>query len=197
LAFFGLFVLQNDIIVRFIHELGHLKKIENEGLRIHGVLQPESVAEHNLRAAQIAFIIAELEGHPDPAKVATMMVFHEIAESRIGDLHLMARKYSKFDEERVVKDQVAGLGEIGQDILGMWQEVERTHTLAGVIAKDADYLEHAVTAKEFVETGFPTAEAYFYNVERAMKTESAKKLFKAFMQRSSHEWHKPLDIRKL
>jgi putative hydrolase of HD superfamily len=48
-------------LVRLIFETLHLKHVKHEGWRIIGVEHPDSVAEHSLCAAQIAYIIAKME----------------------------------------------------------------------------------------------------------------------------------------
>jgi putative hydrolase of HD superfamily len=161
--------------VSFIFELGHLRRIKHEGWRIVGVDDPDSVAEHSLRAAQIAFVLASMEGK-DPYKVCAMAVFHDMGECRIGDLHKIAARYVEADEERVVKDQTISLGETGKDIFDMWNQIDNRLTPEGIIAKDADYLEQAFLAREYVEKGYRHAQEWINNVRDALQTESAKKL---------------------
>jgi 5'-deoxynucleotidase YfbR-like HD superfamily hydrolase len=48
-------------LVEFLFECLHLKDIKREGWRYAGIQFPESVAEHTLHAAQIGFILAQLE----------------------------------------------------------------------------------------------------------------------------------------
>lgn len=58
------------------------------------IKQPDTVAEHSLNAAQIGYILAKMEW-ADANKVATMLVWHDIAETRIGDMHKVAIWYIK------------------------------------------------------------------------------------------------------
>lgn len=46
-------------IITFIFELVQLRRIKHEGWRLVGIDNPESVAEHSLRAAQIGYILAK------------------------------------------------------------------------------------------------------------------------------------------
>ncbi|MGC9308938.1 MAG: HD domain-containing protein, partial [Thermoplasmatota archaeon] len=46
---------------QFIYELGMLRRIRREGWRLAGI-EPESVAAHSLRAAQIGYLLACMEG---------------------------------------------------------------------------------------------------------------------------------------
>lgn len=179
-------------ILNFLFEAGMLKRVKNEGVRTIGVDFPESAADHALRAAQIGFILAKMEGYSKPEEVCTMLVFHELSESRTGDLHNIARKYVVADEERAVKDQTATLGEMGAEILAMWKQVEERNTEAGVISKDADWLERALTAKGQVELGFLGANEWIESVQKAVKTKSAKKLLESLKESDSGAWRKNL-----
>jgi len=53
-------------VTKFIYELGQLRRLRHEGLTIAGVTDLLSVADHNLRAAQIAYILAFLESYKNP-----------------------------------------------------------------------------------------------------------------------------------
>ncbi|HEC89736.1 MAG TPA: HD domain-containing protein, partial [Thermoplasmatales archaeon] len=79
--------MDDKSIAQFLFELGVLRRIQREGWKLIGVKTPETVAEHSLRAAQIGYILAKLEGYPHPEIVSTMLIFHDIGECRIGDIH--------------------------------------------------------------------------------------------------------------
>jgi len=172
----------------FIFELGQLRRIKHEGWRLIGVEQPESVAEHSLRAAQIAYILAVLEEYPDPNECAAIGIFHDLEECRIGDLHRVASRYVTADKERAAREQTAALDEVGERIFKLWLQDERRDTLAGIIAKDADYLEMAAMAKEHLEQGRAQARDWLENISKALKTESAKKLFAELEKTDSSDW---------
>ena len=98
-------------LTKFIFEALHLKHVKHEGWRIIGVEHPDSVAEHSLCAAQIAYILAKMEG-VDACKCATMLLWHDMPEARIGDLHPNASKYLTNKRQAVelaLHDHVSGL----------------------------------------------------------------------------------------
>jgi putative hydrolases of HD superfamily len=175
-------------VLNFFFELAQLKRIKHEGWRIAGITELDSVGEHSLRAAQIAYVIARMEKYPDPNEVCTMTVFHDIGECRIGDIHGVARRYIEADELGAVKDQMAPMHEVGEKILSLWEQVENRDTQAGIIAKDADYLEQALTAKEYIEKGYEFANDWINNIERAVKTESAKQIVSILRESNSNDW---------
>lgn len=190
-------------IVNFFFELGQLARIKHEGWRLAGVPHPESVADHSLRAAQIGYILATLENYSHPEEVCAMLIFHDIAECRIGDLHKIANRYVTVDEDAVVQDQAQSLNtephsSLGTQILELFRATEHAKTTkltAGLIAKDADYLEQAVAAREYVTQGFASAENWIDNIEKALTTTSAKALLKLLRGTSPTDWWK--DLKKL
>ena len=183
-------------ILDFLFELGLLRRIKHEGWRTVGVDNPESVAEHSLRAAQIAFVLAHMEGHPNPHEVCTMVVFHDMAEARTGDFHRIAKRYITVNETKVVEEQTAPLETLGEELRRMWLETEERSSQAGAIAKDADELEQAVAAKEFVELGHPDAIQWLDNVGTVLRTESAKTLLEQLRDTSSRDWWRRLEKAK-
>lgn len=173
----------------WVFELGQLRRIDREGWKFLGIKNPESVAEHSLRAAQIAFVLAKLEGYPNPFEVCTLAVFHELEECRVGDMHRVAKKYIKsVEDEKVVEEQVKKLGKIGREIFELWEKVRNQDTKAGIIAKDADFLEAAATAKELMDKGFEDARDWIENVRKELKTKSARRLLEELESSDSNEW---------
>jgi putative hydrolase of HD superfamily len=75
--------MQSKEILKFFYEMGQLSRVKREGWRLLGMETPESIADHSLRAAQIGWVLAKLEGYKDPNEVAAMLVFHDIGETRM------------------------------------------------------------------------------------------------------------------
>lgn len=175
-------------ILNFIFELGQLRRIRHEGLRLAGVVNPESVASHALRAAQIGYLLAVMENYANPAEVATLLVWHDLEECRTGDLHKVANRYVKKDGLRAVIDQTEPLGQTGDAIKNLWQRVAERSDTAAIIAKDADYLEQAITAREYIEQGYQAAQNIIDNVAKALRTESARTLLNELPNVSPYEW---------
>lgn len=179
-------------IVNFFFELGQLKRIRHEGWRVAGVDDPGTVGAHALRAAQIGYVLAMLEGYENPQEVATMLVFHDIGECRIGDIHKIANRYVTANEEQAVLDQLRELEKLGEDIFKLWHEAEHDGSPAGIIAKDADVLEMVVTAKEYMEIGYAFAELWIKKAKENITTQSAKKLIEEIEKTSAFEWSRNL-----
>lgn len=74
-----------------------------------GVRDPESVAEHSLRVAQLASIIAAIEG-AEPGRAALLAVWHDSQETRTGDIPHTARPYlDQCCPEVITADQTTSL----------------------------------------------------------------------------------------
>lgn len=184
--------MKDEHVLNFLFELGQLRRIKHEGWRMAGVENPESVAAHSLRAAQVGYVLAYLEKYPHPEEVATILVFHDIGETRIGDLHKVAARYVEVDEERAVREQLAHLDHLGEMIFASWHTMEAKTTIAGIIAKDADYLEQAITAKEYMEVGYPTTIDWIKNTRKRVQTQSAKRLIDKLLKAKTTDWWKDL-----
>lgn len=184
--------------VNLLFEALHLKRIKHEWIRFAWVQYPDSVAEHSLIAAQIWYILAKMEW-ADSAKVATMLVWHDIAETRIWDIHKVASKYLKNKDEielDIMNDQFDWF-DFKKEILAMFHEYENGTTLEWKIAKDADYLEQVFQWREYVENWFLHAQDWIDNVWKVLKTKSAKILFDEAIKSSFTDWWRENKLKKL
>jgi putative hydrolase of HD superfamily len=171
----------------FVYELGMLRRIRREGWRLAGIDTPESVAAHALRAAQIGYLLACMEDYEQPAEVAAMLVFHDMGECRIGDVHKVANRYIDADEAAAVEDQCSGLDKSGECILALWRRYE-TGSDGGNIARDADLLEMAATAREHVAAGYTDAKEWLDAIEPRLCTTAGRRLFEALLDTEPHAW---------
>lgn len=175
-------------VISFFFEMGQLSRVKREGWRLLGIESPESVADHTLRAAQIGWILAKLEGYANPHEVASILIFHDIGEARVGDIHKLANRYITVDEAAAVREQTSRLGEMGTQVFELWDSIETRSTQAGIIAKDADLLELAVRAREYIQQGFSDAHEWFEAAQTRVQTRSAKQLIAELATVSPTAW---------
>lgn len=183
-------------IVNYIFEINILKRELHNGLKMIGIDNPDSVAEHALRAAQIGYILTVLENKKkgtdlSPERVASILVFHDNGETRIGDLHKIASRYidGKKAEKNAFEEQASGLPEeLRDNLVKYFEEIEERNTEEGIIAKDADWLEAAFTVKEYYDLGNSLAMDWIENVENAVETESAKEIIKEMKKTRFTDW---------
>jgi putative hydrolase of HD superfamily len=177
-------------IVKFLYEMGQLKRVKRSGWWIAGVKDPETVAEHSFRTAVIAYILAQLEG-ADPEKVVSMALFHDMAETRTNDAHRIVRRYVDWEnvDKKAVGDQSRRLPDnIGKRITSLISEFEKAASLDARIVRDADLLECLVQAREYQTLGYNDVGDWIFNVQAALKTESAKKIAAECLKTEPKEW---------
>jgi putative hydrolase of HD superfamily len=185
-------------LTKFLFELGQMWRVKHCGWTIAGVANPESIAEHSHRAAQIAFILAKMEG-ADPYKTSFMVLIHDNGEARINDAHRIVTRYVDTDKGEVeaALDQFRRLPEnIKKDYKEVYEEFEERKTLEAKCAKDADYLEQAVAAKEYIDIGYKGCINWIENIKKALMTNSAKELLKEIERMDRNEWSRGLSKMK-
>ncbi|MFC5183462.1 HD domain-containing protein [Actinomadura harenae] len=100
---------ETERLTGFLYEIGLLKRYKRTGWLVAGVNNPESIADHSLRAAVIASVLAALEG-ADPARAALLSLFHDTQETRLTDIPYLAKPYvTKASNEQVTNRQTHGL----------------------------------------------------------------------------------------
>lgn len=178
-------------ISNFIFEIETLKSIKRSGSSIARVPNPDSIAEHIAIASQVAYILARLEG-ANAQHCACMMLFHDNAEVRIGDINKVNARYidSKKSEMKAHKEQIEKLptGGLQEELHGFFIEYSEQKSLEAKVCKDADLLELAFQSKIFLEQGFHAKKNWLENIEKSLKTSSAKAIFQSLLKSSSSDW---------
>lgn len=173
-------------IIKYFSEIFMLKRQKRSGFKLAGVPEVlcDSLGEHEIVQAKIAYVLALMEG-ADPAKCALISIFHDDGEIRIGDQHKVASRYfdRKEAEDAALHEQLQNLpGDSENVIFSMIEEEGKRNTKEGIIARDADWLEAALQAKIFIEQGYSGAEDWINNVEKALETKSAKEILAKIRQ---------------
>jgi putative hydrolase of HD superfamily len=177
-------------IAGFAFELGVLKRMRRAGWWHAGVRDPESVAEHSLRVAQLAALIAAQEG-ADPARAAFMAIWHDSQESRIGDIPHSARPYltGRPSNEAITADQVAGMPDAaGKVVREAVSEYEAQASVEARCAKDADKLECLIQAVEYRAFGYSTVQGWIESSRAALVTDTARGVADAALTTSVLAW---------
>jgi putative hydrolase of HD superfamily len=183
--------MENESIVKYLFEAGMLKRTARSGWWAEKVKYPESVADHVFRTAIVAFILAKLEG-ADPNRLCSAAVFHDMHETRLGDMNKITARYIKTDGKlarKVEEDQIKTLDPKLQDSIRKTLDLtEKEWT----ILKDADYLECALQAKEYLDIGYKGASTWIENIGKKLKTENGKLLHRKLKTQDSNSWWKGL-----
>ncbi len=160
-------------LLKYFLEAGELKRVKRSGWWAAKVKDPESVAEHSWRTAVIAFALARMEGK-NAEKIALYAVLHDLPEARTTDLHKVAACYLNAEkaEEQARKDQNALLP---AKVRAGLPKLSRKEF---VVFKDADYLECALQAREYYDSGYKDAWDWIERVGLVLQTKTAKKLWR-------------------
>lgn len=183
--------MSEEAIMKYFFEAGMLKRTARSGWWAEKIKQPESVADHAFRTAIVTFVLAKMEGL-DPNRLCSAAVFHDMHEARLGDMNKITARYIKVDaetERKVEQEQVQDMDpELKDAILKTLDLSEKEMQ----ILKDADYLECAIQAKEYLDVGYSGAKTWIDNIGNKLKTESAKALHSRLRTQDSNSWWKNL-----
>ncbi|HLC47626.1 MAG TPA: HD domain-containing protein [Candidatus Norongarragalinales archaeon] len=165
----------------FIFETGDLKFIKRSGWWHARVSDPESVAEHSFRTALIAYLLARLARHPLPERISFLALIHDLPESRLLDLHKISAGYVENKgeiEKRILQEQQALAG----------FDFPTPSPTDAILVKDADLLEMAFTAKEYMEAGHENARILFNEAKRKVRLPASKRFLAILENKRSTDW---------
>ncbi len=185
---------QFENITNLFFEWGVLSRMDRSGPALAQIDNPDSLADHTVRTALIAFVLAEMEG-ADPYKTAVMALIHDLGEIRVGDQNKVSARYLKMGnaEQKAFLDQIKILpGNVKKAWRKLYQENEERTSWEGVIARDADWLENAVSSKEYISKGYKSMQDWIDNIKKALETDSAKKLLAEIEKTEPTDWWKGL-----
>ncbi len=188
--------MEMNNIAKYVYEIGQLKRVKRSGWWLAGINDPESIAEHTMRTAILGYVLASLSG-ADPFKTATICLFHDTGEARIGDLHRVTKRYidTEQSESRAVQEQVKRLPDkMAQTILAFFEDYEGRISQEGLLARDADLLECIVQAREYQVIGYTETEDWIKNCYASLKTDVAKNLAEACLRTDPSSWWKELKV---
>jgi putative hydrolase of HD superfamily len=178
-----------EAIAAFGYELGLLKRVRRTGWWHAGVRDPESVAEHTMRTAHLAALIAAEEG-ADPARAAFLALWHDTQETRTGDLPHTATAYlTRPDPRQITADQTEQLPERSRGMVReAVDEYESRQTLEARCAKDADKLEMLLQAIEYRDTGVQRVDGWIESARKDLKTDIGRRVAEAALTLSPLVW---------
>ncbi|MEU7524452.1 HD domain-containing protein [Saccharothrix sp. NPDC042600] len=176
-------------LAAFGYELGVLKRMRRTGWWHAGVRDPESVAEHTMRVAQLAALIAAEEG-ADPARASFLALWHDTQETRTGDLpHTISGYITKPDPQAITADQTAKLPQRSRDaVRDAVAEYEAKESAEARCASDADKLEMLLQAVEYRDTGVKRVDGWIDSARKSLKTETARRIAEAAVTLSPLAW---------
>jgi putative hydrolase of HD superfamily len=173
-------------IANFLFEVGMLSKTPRSGFQFLGS-GGESVAEHVSRTIFIGFALAKLESGVDELLLLKMCLFHDLPETRTGDMNYVNKRYVVVDERKAVKDLADTLF-FGAEMTAVISEFNEKKSREALLAHDADQLSLILQLKECGDLGNKYSQEWIGFALKRLKTESAKKLAAEILARDSSEW---------
>ena len=173
-------------IAHFIYEAGILSKTPRSGLWFLGT-GDQSVAEHLLRTAYIAYALCYLMPKANKEKVILMSIFHDFGEGRTSDLNYVHQRYGRLAEAEAIKDIAANIP-FGKEIAAFYREEQAKQTLESKLVKDADQLEWLATMREEELKGNTKARAWGRIAYERLKTKQGKAIGKFLLSTHSDSW---------
>jgi putative hydrolase of HD superfamily len=172
-------------IVNFIFEASVLQNMQRSGNVFLGSGK-QTVGSHIFRTILIGFLLSKL-ANADTGKVMQMCLFHDIEETRTGDLNYLQQKYVKSDDRKALENAVDNLPS-KDDILELVNEYEALKTIEAKLAKDADTLELLFYLKEELDKGNLQAENWINHAQKRLITDVAKKLLPGLKNTKYYDW---------
>lgn len=177
--------------IDFLFEMGNIRFIERQWKRF---LRDDfaNLAEHHFRMFWIAMIIAAHEKNVDTGKIAKMVLIHDIAESRVGDVDYLARQYVVRNEKLAIEDMLSETS-IEKEFYELWKEYEDRTSIEAKIVKDADNLDVDFELNEQAARGSRLKELWEDNRSNVAKnhmfTETGKAIAEQLATTDPHRWH--------
>lgn len=180
-----------DADVNFLFEMGTIRYIDRLWRRFLNK-NFANLSEHHFRVFWIAMIIAGQETDVDTGKIAKMVMVHDIAESRTGDVDYISRQYVERNEKMGIEDMLRGTT-IEKEFFELWKEYEARESLESKIVKDADNLDVDMELAEQAAQGHKLKDELTVlrekNVHPHAYTATAKRMHKQILTANPHDWH--------
>src|SRR5258706_1271927 len=167
-------------IGEFLLQIGKLKKLKRTGWIRHNIPNSESVAEHSFRGAVLTAIFAKKLGL-DELRAIKMSLFHDIAESEIGDIvtqdgeTTLSNLKEKLQKERDAFIKLLKLIDEEEQI-ELFDEFEENKTPEARLVKEIDKLEMAIQAYEYEKEHKINLETFFESSRHLISSEEIKKV---------------------
>lgn len=173
-------------IINFFFEAGMLNKTPRSGFQFLGTGK-QSVAEHSFRVTLIGYVLAQLEQGADIFKVIKMCLFHDLPETRTGDLNYVNKHYVSVEEENAINDLASTLP-FGSEIKDLLSELKANNTKEAQLVHDADQIELILELKERLDLGNKYASRWIHFARERLKTPIARKIASEIMETDSTDW---------
>ena len=144
------------MILDFFNSAAGLKGLPRQGwVEKLNHKNPETVAEHTYLAAVMGMVFSDMKGM-NTAKVLSMTLLHDLAESSTGDITptMMPRDSKSRLEDASMREILELLPERLRDrYLAMWNEFRHGASAEARLVRQIDRLEMALQASRYLKDG--------------------------------------------
>ena len=169
-------------LLDFFKNASNLKNISRQGwIDKLSIEHPESVADHSYSMAIMAMIISDLENY-NSEKILKMVLLHDLAESKIGDL--TPDQISRDEKEQIENNAFQEIIEklpnsIKLQYAEIWKEYQKQTSSESQIVHQIDRLEMALQAKIYQKSGktMEDIEPFLESAKRSITDKKLKELF--------------------
>ena len=118
---------QDKNLIKFIIEVGKVKKVLRKGWVIRGVKEPESLASHSFRSALMVWVLSS-QKKIDQRVLIVMAIFHDLFSALTGDItpyDATIEKIKDQDKKKAVVESLPWIGSQAQKELLAKQRLDR------------------------------------------------------------------------
>lgn len=133
-------------ITKFIVEIEKLKQVERK-VKPPGLSRYENSAEHSWQIALLALtLLPYAEQNPDPLKVVTMLLLHDIVEIDTGDKFAYDADHDDYENELASAQRIFAIlpDKQANAYLELWIEFEHSESPEAQFSKAIDRLMPAI-----------------------------------------------------
>ena len=170
------------MLLEFFNASVNLKKISRQGwIEKISLKNPESVADHTYSMAIISMALSDLQGY-DSEKILKMVLLHDLAESKIGDL--LPEQIHKEEKKKLENNAFDAIvmnlpNTIKSQYLKIWKEYQDNTSQESIFVHQIDKLEMALQAKKYQQQGHSKEKlkVFFESAKKEISDPKLKELF--------------------
>ena len=173
-------------LVDFFFELNSLNRLQRTGFAFLGA-GGESVAAHSFQVVALAWVLGSLRSDVDGERLMTMALFHDLAETRTGDLNLVQKQYAQADETLAVAEICKGLP-FGDRIEQVLAEYAEGRSIEARLTNDADQLALLLELKQMIDVGYAPPRRWIDPVCARLRTDLGRRFSQLILAAHKDRW---------
>ncbi len=173
-------------LVDFFFELNSLNRLQRTGFAFLGA-GGESVAAHSFQVIALAWALGSLRSDVDSERLMIMALFHDLAETRIGDFNLVQKQYARADEALAVAEICKGLP-FGKRIEQVIEDYAEGRSIEARLTHDADQLALLLELKQMIDVGYETPRRWIDPVCARLRTDLGRRFSQLILAAHKDRW---------